>query len=189
MGTYPLPNKNITWLRSKTFNIGVDFEAWNGLLGITVDYLERRRSGIFAQNSSSLPTVVGAEAPIENINSDMNMGLELELSHRNKIGDFSYNVKGIVTVTRQKYLDALNQGPYGNSYERWRNDNLTHRYQGIQFGYESAGRFTGWEDIWSTTSTRKAAPFRATTSTLTGTVTEKSTDWICTLMRSTRLRG
>lgn len=149
VGTYPLPNKNITWLRSKTFNIGVDFEAWNGLLGITVDYFERRRSGIFAQNSSSLPTVVGASAPIENINSDMNMGLELELSHRNRIGDFSYNIKGIVTVTRQKYLDALNQGPYGNSYERWRNDNLTHRYQGIQFGYESAGRFTSWEDIWN----------------------------------------
>ncbi len=54
-----------------------------------------------------------------------------------------------MTVTRQKYLNALNQGPYGNSYDRWRNDNLTHRYQGIQFGYESAGRFTSWEDIWN----------------------------------------
>jgi hypothetical protein len=55
----------------------------------------------------------------------------------------------MMTVTRQKYLTALGQGPYGNSYDRWRNDNLTNRYQGVQFGYEGIGRFENWEDIWS----------------------------------------
>ncbi len=83
---YPLPKQEHHLARSKTFNIGVDFEAWNGLLGITVDYFERRKKrNIDGQNSSSLPTVVGASAPIENINSDMNMGLELELSRRNGV--------------------------------------------------------------------------------------------------------
>lgn len=144
-----LPNTKISWLTSHSFNVGVDFEAWDGLFGFTFDYFTRTRTGIFARNSSSLPTVVGNSAPVENLNSDMNLGLELELSHRNKIGDFRYAVKGIATITRQKYLTALGQGPYGNSYDRWRNDNLTNRYQGIQFGYESAGRFTGWEDIWT----------------------------------------
>lgn len=144
-----LPNEKITWQTSHSFNVGVDFEAWNGLLGITVDYFERTRTGIFASNDSSLPTVVGNSAPVENLNSDMNMGLELELSHRNKLGDFSYSLKGILTITRCKYLKALNQGPYGNSYDKWRHDNLSYRYQGVQFGYEGAGRFTGWDDIWA----------------------------------------
>ncbi len=147
--TSPLPNTNITWLKSRTFNIGVDFEAWNGMLGISFDYFERSRDGVFGQNSSSLPTVVGASAPVENLNSDRNLGLELEISHRHKVGDFSYGLTGIVTVTRRQNLKAYGQGPYGNSYDRWRNDNLTNRYQGIQFGYESAGRYESWEDIWS----------------------------------------
>ena len=147
--TSTLPNTNITWLKSRTFNVGVDFEAWNGMLGITFDYFIRSRDGVFGQNTSSLPTVVGSSAPVENLNSDRNIGLELELSHRHKVGDFSYGLTGIVTVTRRQNLKAYGQGPYGNSYDRWRNDNLTNRYQGIQFGYESAGRYTSWEDIWS----------------------------------------
>lgn len=149
VSTNPLPNTNITWLKSKTFNIGVDFEAWNGMLGISFDYFERSREGVFGQNSSSLPTVVGSSAPVENLNSDRNLGLELELSHRHKVGDFSYGLTGILTITRRQNLKAYGQGPYGNSYDRWRNDNLTNRYQGIQFGYESAGRYESWEDIWS----------------------------------------
>lgn len=148
VNTSPLPNTDITWLRSKTFNIGVDFEAWNGLLGITFDYFQRSRDGVFGQNTSALPTVVGASAPVENLNSDRNLGLELEISHRNKIGEFSYGLTGIATITRRQNLKAYGQGPYGNSYDRWRNDNLTNRYQGVQFGYESAGRYVSWEDIW-----------------------------------------
>lgn len=147
--TSPLPNTNITWLKSKTFNIGVDFEAWNGMLGVTFDWFERRREGVFGQNSSALPTIVGSTAPVENLDSDRNIGLELELSHRNRIDNFSYGITGIMTITRRENLKAFGQGPYGNSYDRWRNDNLTNRYQGVQFGYESAGRFNSWEDIWA----------------------------------------
>ena len=149
VSTSPLPNTNITWLKSKTFNIGFDFEAWNGMLGITFDYFERRRDGVFGQNSSSLPTVVGSSAPVENLNSDRNIGLELELSHRHRVGDFNYSLTGIVTITRRQNLKAYGQGPYGNSYDRWRNDNLTNRYQGVQFGYEGVGRYESWEDIWN----------------------------------------
>ncbi len=147
--TYPLPNTNITWLTSKTFNVGVDFEAWNGMLGATVDYFERSRSGVFGQRSSELPTVVGASAPVENLNSDRNLGLEISLSHRHRVGEFNYNITAMMTVTRKQNLEEYGQGPYGNSYDRWRNDNLTNRYQGVQFGYEAVGRYENWEDIWS----------------------------------------
>ena len=145
----PIPNTNITWLTSKTFNIGVDFEAWNGKLGASFDYFNRTRSGIFKSNSNELPTIVGAEAPTENADSDRYFGMELELSHRNRVGEFSYELKGIVTVTRQKYLVSVQKGNYGNSYDRWRNDNLNNRYQGVQFGYEGAGRYENWNDIWT----------------------------------------
>ena len=144
-----LPNENITWYTAHTFDFGVDFEAWNGLLGFAFDYFDRRREGRFARNTGSLPTVVGATAPRENLDSDRHFGIDLELTHRNKIGDWRYKIKAIGSITRQMYLHASEKGPWANSYDQWRNDNLNNRYQGVQFGYTGAGRFTSWEDIWS----------------------------------------
>jgi TonB-linked SusC/RagA family outer membrane protein len=149
VATKALPNEGITWYTSRTFDIGVDFEAWNGLFGFSFDYFDRRREGRFARNTGDLPTVVGATAPRENLNSDRHFGIDLELSHRHKIGDVTYKIKAIGTITRNIYLTAVQNGPYANSYDRWRNDNLNDRYQGVQFGYTGAGRYTSWEDIWS----------------------------------------
>lgn len=145
----PIPNELITWFTGHTFDIGVDFEGWNGLFGFSLDYFNRRLEGRFARRTGDFPTVVGATAPRENLNSERHFGIDLELSHRNSIGDFDYRVKAIGTITRNKYLIASQNGPYGNSYDQWRNDNLNNRYQGVQFGYESAGRYENWEDIWS----------------------------------------
>ncbi|MGM9748125.1 MAG: SusC/RagA family TonB-linked outer membrane protein, partial [Candidatus Cryptobacteroides sp.] len=145
----PLPNVNISWYTAKTFNVGLDFEAWNGMLGLSADYFQRTRSGLFAQNTNSLPTVVGADPAMENLESDRHFGLELELSHRNKVGDFAYQIKGMMTITRQKFLKSVRKGNYGSSYDQWRNDNLNNRYQGVQFGYEGVGRFESWDDIWN----------------------------------------
>jgi TonB-linked SusC/RagA family outer membrane protein len=142
-------NPQLTWWRAYTYDIGVDFEGWNGLFGFSFDYFQRRREGLFERRTGDIPTVVGAEAPRENVNSDRQFGIDLELSHRNNIGELSYKVKAIGTVTRREHLVAVEKGPWGNSYDQWRNDNLTNRYQGVQFGYEGAGRYTSWEDIWS----------------------------------------
>ena len=142
-------NQNMTWFTAHTFNVGLDFQGWNGLFGVTVDYFDRRREGLFARRNGNVPTVVGTGAPRENLNSDRQFGIDLELSHRNTIGRFTYRVKAIGTITRNKYLTAVQKGPYGNSYDQWRNDNMNNRYQGVQFGYESAGRYQNWEDIWS----------------------------------------
>ena len=144
-----LPNLNSTWFTAKTLNVGVDFEGWNGLFGFSLDYFNRKQEGLFARNTGELPTVVGATAPRENLDSERHFGLDLEMTHRNKINDFSYRVKTIGTITRQKRLVGSEKGPWSNSYDRWRNDNLNNRYQGVQFGYESAGRYQNWQDIWS----------------------------------------
>ncbi len=144
-----VPNSNISWVQGSTFDVGVDFSAWNGLFGFTVDYFDRRRSGLFANRNGEVPTIVGTGAPRENANSDRQFGIDLELTHRNTVGPVTYRVKAISTITRNMYGTAVQNGPYGNSYDKWRNDNLNNRYQGVQFGYESAGRYTSWEDIWS----------------------------------------
>lgn len=149
VSTRALPLESVTWAKSRTFDIGVDFEGWKGLFGFSFDFFDRRRDHLLANRKGELPTVVGAVAPQENLNSDRHYGIDLELSHRNRIGDFLYKIKAIGTITRKMNQIAVENGPYGNSYDKWRNDNLTNRYQGIQFGYESAGRYTNWNDIRS----------------------------------------
>lgn len=142
-----IANELITWYKAQTFNIGIDFDAWDNKFGFTLDYFDRRRSGLFERRNALFPTVIGATAPLENANSDQHYGLELELRHRNQIGEFGYSIKAIATITRNKFLTAVQNGPYKNSYDRWKNDNFNDRYQGFQFGYESAGRYMDWNDI------------------------------------------
>jgi TonB-linked SusC/RagA family outer membrane protein len=142
-------NSELTWWEAQTFNVGVDYEGWNGLFGFSLDYFQRKRTGLHTKLSSEIPTIVGTDAPVENLDSDRQYGLDLELNHRNKIGDLSYKVRAIATITRREWLFGAANGPYANSYDKWRNDNLNNRYQGIQFGFESAGRYQNWEDIWN----------------------------------------
>lgn len=144
-----IPNEKLTWWTASIFNVGLDFEGWNGLFGFSVDYFDRRREGLFERRQATIPTVVGTDAPVENVNSDRQFGIDLELSHRNTIGDLSYRVRAIGTITRRHWLTAVQNGPYGNSYDRWRHDNFNDRYQGVQFGYAGAGRYESWEDIWT----------------------------------------
>lgn len=147
-----IPNELISWYKAKTFNIGVDFDTNNKLFGFSLDYFSRKMTGLYEYRTSVFPTVIGAKPPRENANSSRNFGMELELRHHNRIGrNFVYNVKGIVTITRQKYLTAIQNGPYANAYDQWRNDHLNNRYQGVQFGYEGNGRYQNWDEIWNET--------------------------------------
>ena len=147
-----IPNELISWYKAKTFNVGVDFNTNNQLFGFSLDYFSRKMTGLYEYRTSEFPTVIGANPPRENANSSRNFGMELELRHHNRIGrDFVYNVKGIVTITRQKYLTAIQNGPYANAYDQWRHDNLNNRYQGVQFGYEGNGRYQNWDEIWNET--------------------------------------
>ena len=142
-----IPNPYITWFKAKTFDVGVDFIAWNGLLGITGDYFNRKRDGLLATRYGGIPTVVGANLPQENLNSDRTFGAELEISHRNHINDFSYGLKGFIAISRIENL-YNERGPIGSSWSNWKN-NQNNRLQGVQTGLQGNGQFQNWDEIWN----------------------------------------
>ncbi|MDR0749601.1 MAG: TonB-dependent receptor [Tannerellaceae bacterium] len=154
-----ITNSAITWYRSKSFDIGVDMDAWNGLFGFTFDYFNRTRDGLLTTRNGSIPTIVGAGLPQENINSDRHFGMELELSHRNTIEDLTYRVRTIGAVTRRKTL-YVERAPNGSSWANWKN-NSNDRLTGIYWGYQGDGHFTSWEDIWN-------SPYKISRSTIIG---------------------
>jgi TonB-linked SusC/RagA family outer membrane protein len=140
-----LANPDIFWYVAKTLDIGVDIEAWKGLLGITADVFRRDRTGLLATRNLSLPSVVGATLPQENLNSDRSQGLDLEINHRNHIGDFNYFVKAIFSYSRtqNRYVE---QARAGNSFENWRN-NSNNRANDARWGYGTAGQYQSYNDI------------------------------------------
>ncbi len=147
IGYKNLPNPNITWYTVKTLNLGVDADFWKGLLGVQVDVFRRERDGLLATRRLSLPGTLGANLPQENMNSDLVKGIELALSHRNKIGDVGYNIAGNVSFTQLKWLN-YDQAEAGNSYDYWRKT-LGNRNPNIAWGYDYDGQFQNYNDIYT----------------------------------------
>ena len=147
LGFRAIANPNITWYTARTANIGLDAEFWRGLFGFTVEVFQRDREGLLASRMVTLPGTFGSTMPQENLNSDRTKGFEIELRHHNKVGDFTYSITGMMSLTRgmRVYYET---NPAGNSYDYWRNRNLN-RYNDIFFGYGKGGRYTNYDDIYN----------------------------------------
>lgn len=146
-----LPNPLLTWFEARNFNIGADAEMWNGLFGFSIDYFRRSRTGLLSNRANSLPDVVGADFPQENLNGDLSRGIDLEVNHRHRIGQFNYSVKAIMGITRTKNTTFV-QAPFGNSYLNWdmtpTNGGLReNRWNNLFWGYGSQGHFEDFNAI------------------------------------------
>jgi TonB-linked SusC/RagA family outer membrane protein len=140
-----IPNKNITWSTSKTFDAGIDVNSKNGVLGLVVDYFRRNRTGLIATRLQNLPTVVGASLPQENLDGDLTHGIDVEINHHYHIGQVQYYVKATFGYTRTKYTDRQNPA-FGSSYAEWKSDS-TNRYSNIQWVYKGIGQFQSYDEI------------------------------------------
>lgn len=141
-----IPNPNLTWYTSDTYNLGVDIDLWNQKLGATVEVFERRRHGLLATSSVVLPGIVGASMPQENIESDMTYGWEIQLTHRNKIGDVNYWASAQLSATKNRWIYHLDS-QVGNSMENWYRGAVSGRNKDIWFSIEEGGRFENYEQI------------------------------------------
>ncbi|NQU88388.1 MAG: TonB-dependent receptor, partial [Mariniphaga sp.] len=137
-------NDNLTWITSETTNIGLDFSLWDGKLGGSVDVFQRKNTGMLDTRIQSVPNTFGASFPQENINSNLNRGIEVMFSHRGKIGnDISYNISANATYSRLKILhDEI--ADFSSSWDIWRRSNED-RYTGRLLNHEYDGRYTSLE--------------------------------------------
>ena len=103
ISTTGLANPNVTWRELTTYNFGIDAMLFDGLLGIELDIFYRDQKGIFATPLSDFPSTFGATLPQENQNSTSNRGFDLVLSHKNKVGELSYDVALSMGFARERY--------------------------------------------------------------------------------------
>ena len=71
-------NKDLTWEKSNSFNVGVDFSLWNGKLSGSVEYFNRQTSDMLYNKPVALSNGY-AKMPM-NIGSMRNSGVEIDLN-------------------------------------------------------------------------------------------------------------
>ena len=141
-----IPTSNISWLKSKITDIGLDAVFLKGKLNATFDYFYRRRTGLLgSKNNIIVPLELGYTLPPENINSDAQYGQEMSLAYNSNIRRLNFNVGGNVSFTRSKFISSYNP-IFFNSLDRYRNSN-EQRFNNKSWGYNVIGQFTSLEQI------------------------------------------
>lgn len=138
------PNPDLTWGKSKDFNIGLDGGFWDNRISFSLEWFQRTRSDMVTSARAQLfpPSVgTGGVTAMVNIGKVRYRGWDFSIRHLNNIGDFKYNVNFNIGTNDDKVLDwgdesslPENQRYAGNSYSVW-------------FLYEAAGLFQSLEEI------------------------------------------
>lgn len=134
-------NNNLSWIKTRTANVGIDLDLWNGLLSSSFDIFQKNRDGLLAKRNAAVPNTFGADFPQENLNSELYHGFEFVISHRNKIQDFSYGISANLVYSRKKLLHT-ERAPYRSSMEKWKDPWGSDRYSGREWGYVYDGQYT-----------------------------------------------
>jgi len=89
----------------KLGNVGLEGILWDGLFGFEVDAFYRLRENILTTPTETVPSTFGASLPRTNLNKRDNRGFEVLLSHRNRVGEFAYDISPMFSWSRGKYVE------------------------------------------------------------------------------------
>lgn len=145
-GPNPVPD-GLTWEKATTYDLGLDFEAFNGRLNFSADIYRKNTTDMFTQGPE-LPAVYGNNAPYGNYADMRTDGWEASISWRDtrKVGgkDLSYNLKVAVWDSQSKitkYTSKTNTLPTNYA---------VHYYEGMTlgeiWGYKCSGLFQSDEE-------------------------------------------
>lgn len=123
MGAGPeqMTNAGLKWETSKQIDLGVDARFFSDRLSASVDLYKKTTDGLLVE--SPMPATTGWSTLTINSGIVVNKGVELELSWKDRIGDFHYGISGNISHNSNR-LEKLANGveyingsnPYGGSY-------------------------------------------------------------------------
>lgn len=112
------PFRELTWEKTQVYNLGVDFNAGKGLLGVQLDVFYKYTHDILQNVGAAYPPSLGGHFPtVSNTGAVDDRGFELVLTHRKAVGEFSYDLNANVTYARNRVLSrtqADNTLPWQN---------------------------------------------------------------------------
>ncbi len=136
----------LSWTDVRFMDFGVDWDMWKGMFGGSIDWFWRKTSGIAATTTESVPDFYGISLPQQNINKSENVGIDLQITHQNHVGDFWYRIAASATLSRSRttynaadltaiYSSAMAyySGNYTNRWGNARSSSTFHWADGSQF--------------------------------------------------------
>ena len=136
-------NPDITWERSRKYDIGLETKFFSNRLSVDADYFYEKRDNILT-TLGTIPGIYGVAAsavPPANVGITQNQGYELVVNWSDKIGDLNYTISGDLSWTRNKIIyKAEAKNPY-----QWMN--ATGHAIGQRFGLVSDGLFNTQEEL------------------------------------------
>ncbi|MBR6433108.1 MAG: TonB-dependent receptor, partial [Bacteroides sp.] len=124
-------NNSMTWETVETWDIGLDWAAFDNRLTGSFDWYSRTTKDMIGP-APKLGSVLGVDAPKTN-NCDMRTtGWELEISWRDRIHDFKYGARLNLSDARSKILTYPNESKNIHTY-------YNGKYLNEIWGYESEG--------------------------------------------------
>ena len=104
-----IANTDLTWEKTRSWNAGLDFSFWKGLLGMEIDGFYNYTYDILTYQSTGFPSSMGGYYPTwVNGNSIDARGIDILVRHRNHFdlaGDpFYYELTGTLTYSKTRWL-------------------------------------------------------------------------------------
>jgi len=143
-------NPDLKWETITQTNLGLDAELYGGRVAFTGDYYIKKTSDMLY--AAPIPLTAGTSAPVRNVASVENKGLELALSYRNRDRAFKYSIGGNVAFVKNK-VTSLGEGgePVFAGRVQSANSDVTKTDVGHPigsfFGYVTDGIFQNSQEI------------------------------------------
>ncbi|TKG95013.1 SusC/RagA family TonB-linked outer membrane protein [Puteibacter caeruleilacunae] len=134
-------SQDLKWETAAIMNFGLDFSLWDGKLQMQGEYFINNRQDIL--DNLETPKEFGLGNVPGNVYDVKSWGWELELKHRNKIGNFGYWMSFNISSYDNKITDLKDRGPFktGSNYQD-EGLPINNRY-----GYQTDGFFDSQEEI------------------------------------------
>jgi TonB-linked SusC/RagA family outer membrane protein len=97
-----LSNYFLHWEKTKSTNIGFDLGLFQNTFTLSAEVYKRKTDGLIL--TVPAPPSQGVGAPIANVGSMQNKGLELTLGYHKTSGEFRYDITGVFGLSRNKVL-------------------------------------------------------------------------------------
>lgn len=110
-------NNNLSWEKTKTFNVGVDFGLWNNRLSGNIDIYSSNTTDLLLKRN--LPKISGYKTVYANMGETANKGVEITLNSRNIVKkDFTWSTTAVFSWNENEIKDLYGdkQDDLGN---RW----------------------------------------------------------------------
>lgn len=97
-----LTDKNLKWESTRVIDFGLDLDLIKGLFGLSFDWYNKYTYNILT--TLPVPSSLGISGPVTNDGELQNTGIDLEIRHRNHIGDFTYDANFILSAYKNELM-------------------------------------------------------------------------------------